>query len=93
MCDTRQPVDPNFPMTFEELKAYLRVSKYTLQDYLAEGLGMQAGFKIGKEWRFMPLDVIEWLKDRHRKNYKVKQNILSHNELQNIARRALKAQK
>ncbi len=92
MCDTK-PIDTNYPMTFEELREYLRISKYTLHDYLAEGLGRQAGFKVGKEWRFMPLDVVEWLKDRHRKNHKVRQNILSQDELKIIARKALNDQK
>lgn len=89
MCETKA-IDPNYPITFEELQEYLRVSKYTLQDYLAEGLGRQAGLKVGKEWRFLPLEVIQWLKDRYIRNFKVTQNILSQNELQNIARRALK---
>ena len=92
MCDTKL-IDPNFPMTFEELREYLRISKYTLQDYLAEGLGRQSAFKIGKGWRFMPLEVIEWLKDRHKRNYKTTKNSLSQNELKLIASKAIKAQK
>ena len=91
MCDTKT-IDPNYPITFEELREYLRVSKYTLQDYLAEGLGRQAGFKVGKEWRFMPLDVIEGLKDRHKRNFKTSKNILTKNKLQLIASRAIKAE-
>jgi hypothetical protein len=93
MCDTdiKQSIDPNYPLTLEELKEYLRISEDTLKAYLSEGLGRE-GFKVGKSWRFMPLDVIVWLKDRHKRNYKASQNILSKNELKLIALKAKKAQ-
>lgn len=91
MCDNRQ-IDVNFPMTREEFQDYLRVSKYTLQDYLAEGLN-RVGFKVGREYRFIPLDVVSWLKDRQKKNHKVGKNMLSKNELKLIALRGRKGKK
>jgi hypothetical protein len=62
----REPTDPFRPMNFEELCRYLKARPQTIRAYLAEGLG-RVGFKVGKEWRFLPLDVIEWLKWRHRR--------------------------
>jgi hypothetical protein len=53
-------------MTFEELCQYLKARPPTIRSYLAEGL-KDVGFKVGKEWRFLPLDVVEWLKWRQQR--------------------------
>jgi hypothetical protein len=53
-------------MTLEELCHYLKARPPTIRTYLAKGL-KGVGFKVGKEWRFLPLDVIEWLKWRQRR--------------------------
>jgi hypothetical protein len=53
-------------MTFEELCQYLKPRSPTIRSYLAEGL-KDVGFKVGKEWRFLPLDVVEWLKWQQRR--------------------------
>jgi Helix-turn-helix domain len=60
------PIDPHRPMDFQELCRYLKASPPTIRAYLAEGL-REVGFKVGKEWRFLPLEVIEWLKWRQRR--------------------------
>lgn len=91
MCDTKV-IDPNYPLTRQELEEYLRISSDTLSDYLKEGLN-RVGFKIGKGWRFLPFEVIQWLKDRHKRNYKTTKNSLSQNELKLIALKAIKAQR
>ena len=62
----QRPIDPHRPMTFEELCQYLKARPPTIRSYLAEGL-KDVGFKVGKEWRFLPLDVVEWLKWRQRR--------------------------
>src|SRR2546421_8489555 len=59
----QRPIDPYQPMTLEELCHYLKARPPTIRTYLAEGL-KEVGFKVGKEWRFLPLEVIEWLKWR-----------------------------
>jgi hypothetical protein len=62
----QRPIDPHRPMTFQELCQYLRVRPPTIRTYMAERL-REVGFKVGKEWRFLPLEVIEWLKWRQRR--------------------------
>jgi predicted site-specific integrase-resolvase len=53
-------------MDFEEVCDYLQASPSTIRSYLAEGM-TEAGFKVGKEWRFLPLDLIDWLKRRQQR--------------------------
>ncbi len=86
-------IDPNQPMTLEELKRYLQASEDTLRGYLGEGMGRQSGFKVGKSWRFLPLDVVEWLKRRQKRNLKQKDGILCQRALKLIAQKALNAEK
>jgi hypothetical protein len=60
---SQRPIDPNRPMDFDELCRYLKASRSTIRSYLAEGM-TEVGFKVGKKWRFLPLEVIDWLKRR-----------------------------
>jgi hypothetical protein len=62
----QRPIDPHRPMTFHELCQYLRARPPTIRTYLAEGL-KEVGSKVGKEWHFLPLEVIERLKWRQRR--------------------------
>jgi hypothetical protein len=53
-------------MTFQELCQHLKARPPTVHTYLAEGL-KAVGFQVGKEWRFLPLEVIAWLTWRQRR--------------------------
>ena len=54
----------NRSMGIKELADWLGASKSTVAQYVREGLGKEAGFNVGKQWRLMPLDVVAWLRDR-----------------------------
>ena len=55
---------PNRSMGIKELADWLGASRSTVAQYVREGLGEAAGFKVGKQWRLMPLEVVAWLRDR-----------------------------
>jgi hypothetical protein len=60
---SQRPVESNRRMDFEELCRYLKASRSTIRSYLADGM-TEVGFKVGKKWRLLPLEVIGWLKRR-----------------------------
>lgn len=49
------------PLTVEELCDYLQASKSTIDQYNREGMPR---FFVGKECRYIPSKVIEWLERR-----------------------------
>ncbi len=51
---------PN-PLTTPELCEYLRASKSTIDQYNREGMPR---FYVGKECRYIPSEVVDWLKRR-----------------------------
>jgi hypothetical protein len=53
-------------MDLEEICGYLKATPSTIRAYLTEGM-TEVGFKVGKEWRFLPLDVVDWLKRRRQR--------------------------
>jgi predicted DNA-binding transcriptional regulator AlpA len=53
--------DNQIPKTIDELCAFLRASKSTIYEYNRQGIPR---FPVGKSWRYMTDEVIEWLKER-----------------------------
>lgn len=56
------PSDANYrPFTFKEICEFLRAKETTIRQYCREGMPK---FFVGKEARFIPDKVVEWLERR-----------------------------
>jgi excisionase family DNA binding protein len=51
-------------MTAEETCRYLKITPRTLYRYLRSR--QIPAFKLGKEWRFVRSDLLQWIRDRTR---------------------------
>ncbi|MCA1958143.1 MAG: helix-turn-helix domain-containing protein [Nitrospira sp.] len=51
-------------MTVEETCRYLKITRRTLYRYLRSH--QIPAFKLGKEWRFVRLDLEQWIRNRTR---------------------------
>jgi len=70
---------------------YLNAAESTVRQYITEGLGEAAGFKVGKEWRFDVEKAIEWLMDRRRSSKSCRERgILSGEEVRRVATEVLR---
>jgi len=49
-------------LTAEETCRYLKISQRTLYRYLRSH--QIPAFKLGKEWRFVRSDLVQWIRDR-----------------------------